>query len=269
MGSAAVAAARAVGYVNAGTVEFIADETRRVLLHGDEHPAAGRAPGDRDDHRPRPGRVAAARRLRGSRCRWRRSSLPSTATRSRRASTRRTRRAISCPPPAASSTCACPTSSAHVRIDSGVREGDEIGVYYDPMIAKLICWDVDRDAALRRLRAALARLPGGRVRHQPAVPVGGLRASCLRAGASRARAAGHRSHRPLQSGAAARGAARVQPDPGARRAGGAACASTTRRRPRRALRRIRGRPGTLATAGASTRTIITPSRSRTASARWR
>ncbi len=49
-----------------------------------------------------------------------------------------------------------PAPSAHVRIDSGVREGDEIGVYYDPMIAKLICWDVDRDAALRRLRAALA-----------------------------------------------------------------------------------------------------------------
>jgi 3-methylcrotonyl-CoA carboxylase alpha subunit len=49
-----------------------------------------------------------------------------------------------------------PQVSAHVRIDTGVREGDEIGVDYDPMIAKLICWDVDRDAALRRLRAALA-----------------------------------------------------------------------------------------------------------------
>jgi 3-methylcrotonyl-CoA carboxylase alpha subunit len=48
-----------------------------------------------------------------------------------------------------------PQASAHVRIDAGVREGDEIGVYYDPMIAKLICWDVDRDAALRRMRAAL------------------------------------------------------------------------------------------------------------------
>ena len=48
---------------------------RRVLLHGDEHPAAGRAPGDRDDHRARPGRVAAARGLRARRCRSRRSSL--------------------------------------------------------------------------------------------------------------------------------------------------------------------------------------------------
>ena len=35
---------------------------RRVLLHGDEHPPAGRAPGDRAGHRPRPGRVAAAGR---------------------------------------------------------------------------------------------------------------------------------------------------------------------------------------------------------------
>jgi 3-methylcrotonyl-CoA carboxylase alpha subunit len=41
-------------------------------------------------------------------------------------------------------------------VDTGVREGDEIGVHYDPMIAKLICWDVDRGAALRRLRQALA-----------------------------------------------------------------------------------------------------------------
>ena len=50
MGEAAVAAARAVGYVGAGTVEFIA-EGRRILFHGDEHAAAGRASGDRGDHR--------------------------------------------------------------------------------------------------------------------------------------------------------------------------------------------------------------------------
>ena len=49
-----------------------------------------------------------------------------------------------------------PTPSAHVRIDTGVREGDRIDVFYDPMIAKLIVWDTDRDAALRRLRIALA-----------------------------------------------------------------------------------------------------------------
>jgi 3-methylcrotonyl-CoA carboxylase alpha subunit len=41
-------------------------------------------------------------------------------------------------------------------VDTGVRAGDAIGVNYDPMIAKLIVWDVDRSAALRRMRAALA-----------------------------------------------------------------------------------------------------------------
>ena len=64
MGEAAVAAAKAIGYVGAGTVEFLLDAGRRVLLHGDEHAPAGRASGDRDDHRPGPGRVAAARRRR-------------------------------------------------------------------------------------------------------------------------------------------------------------------------------------------------------------
>ncbi len=36
-----------------------------------------------------------------------------------------------------------------------MRTGDEVGVHYDPMIAKLIAWDLDRPSALRRLRAAL------------------------------------------------------------------------------------------------------------------
>jgi 3-methylcrotonyl-CoA carboxylase alpha subunit len=42
-----------------------------------------------------------------------------------------------------------------VRVDSGVREGDVITPYYDPMIAKLIVWGDDRTAALARLRQAL------------------------------------------------------------------------------------------------------------------
>jgi len=49
-----------------------------------------------------------------------------------------------------------PAASPHLRVDSGVRPGDRISVHYDPMIAKLIVWDEDREGAVRRLRTALA-----------------------------------------------------------------------------------------------------------------
>jgi 3-methylcrotonyl-CoA carboxylase alpha subunit len=49
-----------------------------------------------------------------------------------------------------------PTPSKNVRIDSGVVEGDTVTIFYDPMIAKLIVWDEDRPRALARLREALA-----------------------------------------------------------------------------------------------------------------
>ncbi|BFM14370.1 acetyl/propionyl/methylcrotonyl-CoA carboxylase subunit alpha [Maricurvus nonylphenolicus] len=49
-----------------------------------------------------------------------------------------------------------PESSEHVRVDTGVRQGDEVSVYYDPMIAKLIVWDENRDTALQRLAKALS-----------------------------------------------------------------------------------------------------------------
>jgi len=48
-----------------------------------------------------------------------------------------------------------PAANDHTRIDTGVREGDEVSVYYDPMIAKLVTWDADRSLALRRMRTAL------------------------------------------------------------------------------------------------------------------
>ncbi len=49
-----------------------------------------------------------------------------------------------------------PEESANVRVDTGVLQGDEVSVFYDPMIAKLIVWDEDRDKALRRLGKALS-----------------------------------------------------------------------------------------------------------------
>lgn len=49
-----------------------------------------------------------------------------------------------------------PLETAHVRIDSGVIQGDEISVFYDPMITKLVVWDIDRERALERLTQALS-----------------------------------------------------------------------------------------------------------------
>jgi 3-methylcrotonyl-CoA carboxylase alpha subunit len=48
-----------------------------------------------------------------------------------------------------------PPENDHVRVDSGVLQGDEVSVHYDPMIAKLVTWDENRDRALSRLRRAL------------------------------------------------------------------------------------------------------------------
>ena len=62
----------------------------------------------------------------------------------------------SCPPPAKLIRLSPPAESLNVRVDTGVEEGDEITPFYDPMIAKLIVWDEHRDAALARMRKALA-----------------------------------------------------------------------------------------------------------------
>lgn len=45
-----------------------------------------------------------------------------------------------------------------VRVDSGIRSGDEISIYYDPMIAKIIAYGEHRDGAIRRLDYALSQL---------------------------------------------------------------------------------------------------------------
>ncbi|MFQ5466992.1 MAG: acetyl/propionyl/methylcrotonyl-CoA carboxylase subunit alpha, partial [Kiloniellaceae bacterium] len=48
-----------------------------------------------------------------------------------------------------------PPANARVRVDSGVREGSEISVYYDPMITKVVTHGETRDAAIREMRMAL------------------------------------------------------------------------------------------------------------------
>jgi len=49
-------------------------------------------------------------------------------------------------------------SGPGVRWDGGIEAGSEIGLYYDPMLAKLIVWGADRDQAVRRMRRALVDL---------------------------------------------------------------------------------------------------------------
>ncbi|PCI50939.1 MAG: acetyl/propionyl-CoA carboxylase subunit alpha [Alphaproteobacteria bacterium] len=50
-----------------------------------------------------------------------------------------------------------PEESDNVRVDTGIYEGAEISMYYDPMIAKLITYGEDRDQAIQHMRQALDR----------------------------------------------------------------------------------------------------------------
>ena len=154
MGSAAVGAARAVGYINAGTVEFIVDDEGRFYFMEMntrlqvEHAVTELITGlDLVEWQLR---VAAG------------EPLPLTQEQLAISGHAIEARIYAEDPergflPAAGriTHLRFPQTSTQVRLDTGVQEGDEVGVHYDPMIAKLICWDKDRPAALRRLRAAL------------------------------------------------------------------------------------------------------------------
>ena len=155
MGAAAVAAASAIGYSNAGTVEFIAEQDGRFYFMEMntrlqvEHPVTEMVTGL--DLVELQLRVAAGEilpfsqedlRLEGHAIEARiyaedpeRDFLPATGRLAH---------------------VAFPHQDTDVRIDAGVESGDEITPWYDPMIAKLIVRGADRDAALARLRRALA-----------------------------------------------------------------------------------------------------------------
>ncbi|MEK6568796.1 MAG: acetyl-CoA carboxylase biotin carboxylase subunit, partial [candidate division NC10 bacterium] len=46
-------------------------------------------------------------------------------------------------------------SGPGIRVDSGIYEGCEVSIYYDPIMSKLVAWGRDRDEAIRRMRRAL------------------------------------------------------------------------------------------------------------------
>jgi acetyl-CoA carboxylase biotin carboxylase subunit len=155
MGETAVTAARAVGYINAGTCEFLLDRTgqfyflemnTRIQV---EHPvtelvtgldlvkwqiliAAGQ---------PLPPQLDVAPRGWAIECRITSEDaaagfLPSTGTVT----------ALRLP------------GGPGVRWDGGIEVGSEIGLHYDPLLGKLICWGETRQAAVTRMRRALREL---------------------------------------------------------------------------------------------------------------
>ncbi|MGT2474504.1 acetyl/propionyl/methylcrotonyl-CoA carboxylase subunit alpha [Paraburkholderia terrae] len=164
MGEAAVAAARAVNYVGAGTVEFIMTEggefyfmemNTRLQV---EHPVTEMVTGlDLVEWQLR---VAAGEplplaqdqlRVEGHAIEARiyaehpaRGFLPSTGT------LKHLRM-----PEGVEFSLGAGGERAPVRIDSGVREGDTITPFYDPMIAKLIVHGASREEALKRMSQAL------------------------------------------------------------------------------------------------------------------
>jgi acetyl-CoA carboxylase biotin carboxylase subunit len=153
MGEAAVAAAQAVGYVNAGTVEFIATpEGEFFFLEMNtrlqvEHPvtemvtgvdlvklqlqiAAGEAIPFTQDEVQQSGHAIECRIYAED---ARNNFLPAIGTVER----------------------FLPSGGPGVRVDSGIQSGDEITIHYDPMIAKLIVHDRTREAAIVRMQHAL------------------------------------------------------------------------------------------------------------------
>jgi 3-methylcrotonyl-CoA carboxylase alpha subunit len=153
MGTAAVTAARAVGYIGAGTVEFIAEGEDFYFIEMNtrlqvEHPVTEAVTGlDLVEWQVR---IAAGEalpldqqelELRGHAFEARvyaedpgRGFLPQTGTLS----------GLRFPP------------DSIARVDTGVRQGDVVTPFYDAMIAKIIAWGEDRPTALNRLRRALA-----------------------------------------------------------------------------------------------------------------
>jgi 3-methylcrotonyl-CoA carboxylase alpha subunit len=170
MGEAAVAAARAVGYVGAGTVEFICEQDGRFYFMEMntrlqvEHPvteaisgfdlvewqlrvAAGeRLPATQDELRIHGHAIEARICAENPEANF----LPATG----RLSVLRWPAHVSFRRNADSEPFHTP---APVRVDTGVDEGDAISPFYDSMIAKLIVWGENREQALARLDTALAQ----------------------------------------------------------------------------------------------------------------
>ena len=153
MGEAGCAAARAVGYVGAGTVEFIVEGDAFYFMEMNtrlqvEHPVTEMITGQ--DLVEWQFRVASGEPLPLAQ---EQLAITGHAIEARLYAEDPARDFL--PSIGRIRHFHTPAESAHVRVDTGVRSGDAISIHYDPMIAKLIVWDRDRPAALRRLATAL------------------------------------------------------------------------------------------------------------------
>jgi 3-methylcrotonyl-CoA carboxylase alpha subunit len=157
MSQAAIQTARAVGYVGAGTVEFLVDEAQQFYFMEMntrlqvEHPVTEFITGidlvewqlrvARGEPLPKPQSAivqqgcAIEARLYAEDPQH--GYLPSVGRISR---------------------LDWPQISAGLRVDAGVDAGDEVSTYYDPMLGKVIAWSDSRGAAADRLRQALAAI---------------------------------------------------------------------------------------------------------------
>jgi 3-methylcrotonyl-CoA carboxylase alpha subunit len=153
MGEAAVACARAVGYVGAGTVEFVVEGDGFFFLEMNtrlqvEHPVTEMITGfDLVEWQLR---VAAGERLPAQQADIRATGHAIEARLYAEDPARDFAPAIG-----RIAVLCLPADAEGVRVDAGVRAGDTIPVHYDSMLGKLICHGATRDAALARLRLAL------------------------------------------------------------------------------------------------------------------
>ncbi|HXP31269.1 MAG TPA: acetyl/propionyl/methylcrotonyl-CoA carboxylase subunit alpha [Stellaceae bacterium] len=153
MGAQAVALASAAGYRSAGTAEFIVDRERNFyFLEMNtrlqvEHPVTEMVTGL--DLVELMIRIAAGEKLPFAQKDLR---LQGSAIEARVYAEDPTRNFL---PSVGRLVRYIPPEGEGIRVDSGVEEGAEISLYYDPMIAKLVAYGDDREAAIVRLGAAL------------------------------------------------------------------------------------------------------------------
>ena len=154
LGQAAVTAAKAVGYIGAGTVEFIVDQdggfyfmemNTRLQV---EHPVTEMITGlDLVEWQLR---VAAGEPLPNSQ---EEVTLSGAAIEARIYAEDPEKNFL--PSSGKIVHLSFPVESAHVRVDSGFEAGDHVSPHYDPLLAKLIVWGKTRAAALRYLKESL------------------------------------------------------------------------------------------------------------------